>query len=86
MLAGQNAIVNLNYMLFRDHFLYWPTLKNLIFLKLDILNESKAEVAKLVDALDSESSPVKGVGVRVPSSALHSIIKGPVHRSYVYPL
>lgn len=29
----------------------------------------QAEVAKLVDALDSESSPVKGVGVRVPSSA-----------------
>ena len=29
----------------------------------------EAEVVKLVDTLDSESSPVKGVGVRVPSSA-----------------
>lgn len=36
---------------------------------LQIFHPSKAEVAKLVDALDSESSPVKGVGVRVPSSA-----------------
>ena len=70
MLARQNAIVNkiisiLSLNLDRL-FLYWPTLKNLIFLgEID----SKAEVAKLVDALDSESSPVKGVGVRVPSSA-----------------
>jgi hypothetical protein len=29
----------------------------------------KAEVAKLADALDSESSPRKGVWVQVPSSA-----------------
>ena len=28
-----------------------------------------AEVVKLADTLDSESSPVKGVGVQVPSSA-----------------
>ncbi len=35
----------------------------------------KAEVAELVDALDSGSSARKGVGVRVPSSAPNAFFK-----------
>ena len=33
------------------------------------LGLNNAEVVKLVDTLDSGSSPVTGVGVRIPSSA-----------------
>lgn len=46
---------------------YWPSIK-----KNDRMGPvifRTAEVVKLVDTLDSGSSPVKGIGVRVPSSA-----------------